>query len=258
MVTIGIVNHNCHGLIELLVLSILKKTDNLEKLIIVDNGSTDGSLDLLPKLKKIQIIRRQQKLPGASNGKGEGLNVLKDLVQTKYGAFFENDTFILMEHWDTRLKEYLEKTSKIFIGSEFGSKPKQLINGQFTCGMFFNNEEFRKYNINFMPKGPGTSFHLNTDAGWEMHEKIHENLAEKFDLLSCRKGQGRIFKGPHSEYLFEDEVFFAHYGRGSLVKNKKGKKYDFIGEIGSKILRKIFKLYKFELKRWRRECFKRL
>lgn len=258
MVTVGMVNHNCYGLIELAVKSILAKTDNLEKLIIVDNGSTDGSLDLLPGSPKIEIIRRTQIKHGASNGKGEGLNVVLNMMKTKFGAIVENDGFIFMNHWDTILRKFLDKNNKIIIGTEHFSRPNQVINGQFTYFMFFDNQEFQKYEINFMPKETGINFTLNNDTGWEMYSKIPENLAEKFNVLRCRYNECRIFDGPHAEYLFQNEVIFAHYGRGSYVKTKKGKDIKIFGKNISKRLRQKFKLYKFELKRWKKECLKRL
>ncbi len=56
MVTIIIVNENTKDALELCLLSIKKYTEYPYKVIVIDNASTDGSLDLLKKFNWVTAI----------------------------------------------------------------------------------------------------------------------------------------------------------------------------------------------------------
>lgn len=220
-ISIGMVNFNCHpALLELSIASIYCKTDNLVELVVIDNGSTNGNLELLDQLAdkygRMRVIRNQQKREGGSFGKGEGLNIVLPLLKAKYSSFFENDGFMIKEHWDTVLTEYLEEKNLLIMGNEYPRKVDQVISEVFTTFSVFKTARLQSLDVDFLPKGDGPNFTLGSDTGWELHEKIPEHLAEQFEFHSGRRGNAKIFTClGMAEYWVKGEPLFAHFGRGA-------------------------------------------
>jgi len=219
--SIGMVNYNCNPLLlKISIESVLNKTDHFYKLYIVDNGSTNGNIELLKQYadlhEKIEVIYNKQKGIGASIGKGEGLNILLSLFKTEYGAFVENDGFLIKNAWDSYLLDCLIKKNLIIIGCGHPKLTNE-VTESLTTFSIFKTFELQKLNINFLPKGEGPNFSPGYDTGYEMIEKIPSKQANKLIFFSSRTKEAKLFKNciGSAEFWYNDHPVFAHFGRGS-------------------------------------------
>lgn len=88
--------------------SIRRYTDNYE-LIIVDNGSTDGTVEYLQAQSDVKLIRNERNL-GFAKGCNQGLEIASgDAV-----LFLNNDT-IVTQHWLSRMRKVLDSDERIGI-----------------------------------------------------------------------------------------------------------------------------------------------
>jgi len=225
--SIGMVNFNCNPLLlKISIESVLNKTDHLNKFYIVDNGSTNGNIELLNQYAdqhdKIEIIYNKQKGIGASIGKGEGLNILLSLFKTEYGAFVENDGFLIKNAWDTYLLDYLIKQNLIIIGCGHPKLTSEVVTESLTTFSIFQTFELQKLNINFLPKGEGPNFSAGYDTGCELIDKISSERADKLKFLSARKKEAILYKDciGTAEFWYKDHPVFAHFGRGAGHSSK--------------------------------------
>lgn len=91
--------------------SVLKNTINDSyELIVVNNGSTDGTYDYLNKIKSNNIIVIHNK---SNLGFSKGMNIGAKNANGKYLILLNNDT-IVGERWDNELIKILESDNKIF------------------------------------------------------------------------------------------------------------------------------------------------
>jgi len=222
-ISLGMVNYNSHpDLLRLSIKSAFAYTLNLEELIVVDNGSTNGNIDLLYELakefKKIRIIRRQQKGLGASIGKGEGCNVLIKEFKTEYAAFYENDGFLVEKGWDKMLIRRLIERDLDMIGNGYPLVEAQnrVISEAFTTFSVFKVSVLQNMDINFLPDGQGPSFLSGFDTGCQLAKHFSDERAECLVFKSGRRNETKYFRWPgFAEYYFEEKFIFAHFGRGS-------------------------------------------
>ena len=222
-ISLGMVNYNCHpDLLRLSIKSAFANTLNLEELIVVDNGSTNGNIDLLYELakefKKIRIICRQQKGLGSSIGKGEGCNALIKEFKTEYAAFYENDGLLIEKGWDKMLIYHLIKRDLDMIGNKHPSIKAQnrVISETFTTFSVFKVSMLQNMGINFLPDGQGPSFLPGFDTGCQLAKHFSDERAECLAYKSGRRNETKYFNWPgFAEYYFEGKLIFAHFGRGS-------------------------------------------
>jgi len=225
--SIGMVNFNCNPLLlKISIESVLTKTAHFNKFYIVDNGSDNGNLELLKKYadqhEKIEVIYNKQKGIGASIGKGEGLNILLSLFKTEYGAFVENDGFMIKHAWDAYLLDFLIKKNHIIIGCGHPKLSNEVVTESLTTFSIFKTFELQKLNINFLPKGEGPNFQPGYDTGCELIEKIPSERADKLIFLSARKKEAKLFKDciGTAEFWYNDHPVFAHFSRGAGHSSK--------------------------------------
>jgi len=225
--TIGMVNYNCNPLLLVLSIeSVLQKTYHFSKFFILDNGSTNGNVDILNhyanQYDKIEIIYNKQKGIGASIGKGEGLNILLSLFNTEYGAFVENDGFLIKQGWDSYFIEHLLNKNLIIIGCGHPKYINKTVTESLTTFSIFKTVELQKLGINFLPKGEGPSFLPGYDTGCELIEKVSPELADILIFLSSRKDMAKLFAKCNgvAEFWYHDQPIFAHFGRGTGHSNQ--------------------------------------
>lgn len=222
--TVLTLNHNCNDILQYAVKSILMNTsDRLAKIIIADSGSTDGSLDSLPKSDKIEIIRYKQKEPRGSRAKGEGLNILFQKCETEFCAIIENDSFLPTENWDLILDKYIED-NVIIIGADYPTNEGE-INELFTSFSYFRYDILKNVDINFMPRKRWFKKHFSkgSDNGYELRYKLPRAgfSGKTLEFENCRDGC-RIFKNMVcAEFSIDDTVIWVHFGRGSHISSKQ-------------------------------------
>ena len=96
LVTIGILNCNGLNQIKVCLESIARNTPQEHEIIIVDNGSADGSIEYLRSLSRIVLIENPQNLGPTTR------NRFLALARGRYIVFLDNDT-IVTKDWLTRL-----------------------------------------------------------------------------------------------------------------------------------------------------------
>lgn len=106
--SIIILTHNVLPMTQQCLESIRRYTDNYE-LIIVDNGSTDGTVEYLQAQSDVKLIRNERNL-GFAKGCNQGLEIASgDAV-----LFLNNDT-IVTPHWLSRMRKVLNSDERIGI-----------------------------------------------------------------------------------------------------------------------------------------------
>lgn len=111
MITIGLPFYNDEKFLELAIISILKQSFTDWTLILLDDGSTDGSLKIAQKYassdERIQLIS-----DGENKHLAYRLNEIANLAQTKYLARMDADDIMHPERIEKQL-EILEKNPNI-------------------------------------------------------------------------------------------------------------------------------------------------
>ena len=105
MISIIIPNYNGKNLLSSCLKSIYKNSYLPEKIIVVDNGSTDGSIEYLEsKYKDVKIIKNTKNL-----GFARAVNQAVEKSRNKYVAVINND-ISLDKNWFKAIKEQIRKT----------------------------------------------------------------------------------------------------------------------------------------------------
>lgn len=94
--------------------SLFKYTKDFE-LIIVDNGSTDGTVEYLKSLNGIKLILNNENL-GFSKGNNQGINI----AEGEYIGFLNND-ILLSPNWFEECEKVFEKNVAAFVS------PRQIL-----------------------------------------------------------------------------------------------------------------------------------
>ena len=99
-ISVIIPTYNRHALLERAVLSVLKQTRPADEIIIIDDGSTDGTAELIPK-KFPQILYSWQENKGVSTARNAGI----ESASSEWIAFLDSD-----DTWLRRKLEYQQKS----------------------------------------------------------------------------------------------------------------------------------------------------
>ena len=86
--------------------SLYKYTQDFE-LIIVDNGSTDGTVEYLKTLNRVKLILNKENL-GFSKGNNQGI----EIAEGEYIGFLNND-ILLYPNWFEEIEKVFEKEEKV-------------------------------------------------------------------------------------------------------------------------------------------------
>ncbi|HET6491212.1 MAG TPA: glycosyltransferase, partial [Syntrophales bacterium] len=108
-VTIGILNWNGIQHIRLCLESIRRNTPEPHEIIVVDNGSTDGSLEYLKEQRDITLILNPENV-----GDHGARNQFMAISRGDYIAFLDNDT-IVTKDWIKKFVAHMESDPKIGI-----------------------------------------------------------------------------------------------------------------------------------------------
>ena len=117
-VSIIIINYNGKELLKQCLTSLEKINYNSFKIILVDNNSTDDSVDFVTKnFSKIILIKLEE-----NRGFAEPNNIASKIAKGKYLLFLNNDT-IVTENFMTELLNIIESDKKIAICQSLLLKP---------------------------------------------------------------------------------------------------------------------------------------
>jgi len=111
-------SYNRRKLIRAAVMSVLNQTFIDFELIVVDDGSTDGTLEVLSDItdSRLSLHQQQNSGPGAARNKGIGI------AQGQYVAFLDSDDLYLpwaLQTYDQALKQNQEPSLLICEAAEF-------------------------------------------------------------------------------------------------------------------------------------------
>ena len=169
--TIIVVNYNKENQIENCLNSIINQTYKNFELLIVDDGSTDNSKEIINKYKKYSNVKIFFK---KNTGVSDTRNFAIKKVKTKYFLFVDSDDFIdkkLLEECE-KYKDYdilsfdsniieRNKTTKLKTKGKFEKKEGKEVLFEYMnhnplflvpWGYVYNIDLFRKNNLNY-PKG---------------------------------------------------------------------------------------------------------
>lgn len=137
LITIGILNYNGLNYLKKTLPPILELKYPNKEIVIVDNGSTDGSIKFIKKFKRINLILNEK-----NEGYGAGKNKIVNNSRGKYSLLLDSD--ILIEDsllLQKLLSFYLKKKSISFL-----SFPLMNIKEKLTehYGLFFNSRKNAK------------------------------------------------------------------------------------------------------------------
>lgn len=183
LVSISILNWNGKEMTVECLESLKKLKYKNYEVIVVDNGSDDGSVEFLKKIPGIKLVTHKENL-----GFTGGHNAAYKIMKGKYICLFNND-MVADPMWLTRLVEVLEKDPKA---------------GACAGGRFDWNEKNPAYNQKNILR---TIKHLNKYIGFPWEENYRENL-ENCDTITA--GAVLIRKSVLDKIGFFDDDFFAY------------------------------------------------
>jgi GT2 family glycosyltransferase len=162
-VDIVVLNCNNKGYIENCINSILRYTQGLINLIVVDQGSTDGSREWL-KQKKISHLILNTKNAGVGEGRNQGIKV----GRYSWVSFIDSDIEIKDSEWLDKLWNYTTDSVGFIEGAMFENNEKRYGSMAFNL---VRREVFREVGL-FDKKffvGEDLDFYVRMEwAGWQV------------------------------------------------------------------------------------------
>jgi len=141
-VTIVTANFNTLDFIKLCISKAFELSDLPFEMIVVDNGSTDGSLHYLRSDKRIKLLELSQNI-----GHGQALDYAMKHVTTKYVVVIDSDTHPIHKKWLSMLVEPLNK--EVLVSGIHHHR-----NYVHPACMAMETETFQKYHLTFKPNWP--------------------------------------------------------------------------------------------------------
>lgn len=219
LITVLTVNYNTSDFVELMLYALKRLTLNPYRVIICDNGS--GNRDILSLVKtarrhkNVELVFREQTRPG-SVAHGEALDILVEMVSTKYTVILDSDCTFLIKNWDEILINKLNEEVKI-IGTQLDTSFKSLkpLDFPMPYAVLFETSVFKELDISCMPgdvvKGE--------DSCWEWKPK-YLGSGYRGEILNM-KNTRNYKEGPFNSVLCAEyylagikKIFASHFGRG--------------------------------------------
>lgn len=107
MITIGILNMNGRERLGKVLPSILNQKYRNKEILIVDNGSTDGSIEFIRGFREIRLIEN-----GKNLGYGAAKNILVRNARGKYVLMLDNDIHLNEENFAEKIFSSYQKIEK--------------------------------------------------------------------------------------------------------------------------------------------------
>jgi GT2 family glycosyltransferase len=113
-VTILCVTRNALDAVRLTLSSLRCFTSERFRILVADNGSTDGTQNYLARLDWIELFHYDPNMQTA--GHGTALDALTRHVTTRYFLTLDSDVMFLRDGWLTELRDTLQKSVRIAVG----------------------------------------------------------------------------------------------------------------------------------------------
>ena len=226
LISILITNYNTVDFVKLSLYTLESLTANTFQVIVNDNGSKNIDIEELKKLeeqkKYLKVNYRKSKYKHPAFNHGEALNILINMIDTKYFMILDSDCVLLLKNWDQYCIDQLDDYVKV-IGTQRASVDEQHIINEFPFpapfAVFFETNIYKKLNVNCMPEGDGACYEFNKDTCWQWKEKYNNaNIQSKlFYAKNTKVYQDGPFKDVYcAEYYTEQgDLICSHFRRGS-------------------------------------------
>lgn len=217
--TVGMVNYKTSVYMETQFKIFKEFSGESFEFIILDNTQDPKELDILNDLIakyqiKAQVIPHISKNNYGSAQHGEGLQIIYDLVQTKYFLAQDPDFFWTKPNFLTFLKEKLVKV--VAVGATGTHRSHLSFPGAPGCA--YTTALLKvisaNFNIGMLMGGPN-----NGDVGWYIEDKLKNlpYLTLPFNFQPTSIGQASfILNGGCNRYTLESETIAYHISRGSF------------------------------------------
>jgi GT2 family glycosyltransferase len=219
LTSIIILTHNALRFTRECIFSIFQYTKENYELILIDNGSTDGTIEFLKSLPKVRMIANQQN-KGFSGGCNQGISIAKG----ENIVLLNNDT-VVTEGWLTRLLWWLNHDHSIGIVGPRSNLivPHQAINPvpyrkieqmHIFAAEWSKNHDKQGYEVDYL-SGLCMAFKKSlTDRIGGFDEQFFPGYFEDADF-SIRA------KISEKKLWVASDVYIHHYGSRSFHVNKK-------------------------------------
>ncbi len=239
MVTIIIANENTREALNLCLLSLRKYTKGPYRVIVIDNSSTDGSLELLKTFNWVKTIKVSGIKLGERHGRALDLAVKK--VRTKYFLALDSDVEILDHNWLSDMVKKISRKNAAFVG-EVTPKQKTSYWGNFKeralpyC-LLVDANFFKRNNCTFVPEYSWKHKGYQSDVGADVLLKAKKTNQPYSILDEDIKNKLFHYGSMTAANLFEDkewkEEFKTHLKNGLNPSQKKEIKNYITGVIKS-------------------------
>ena len=188
--TIISVNYNTKEWIKLLIEKVREFTGVPYEFIIIDNGSSDGSVEYLEKQKDIILLKNDMNI-----GHGPALDYGFSFIRTRYAIVIDSDAHPIRADWINKLLSSLDNNCLV-------SGIHHHRNYVHPACMALEVKTFYKYKLTFKPNWPKDNDinklgNTNWDAGEYISVKILED-GKKINLIPLSKRNSNTIVG--SEY----------------------------------------------------------
>ncbi len=181
LTSIIILGYNQLGYTKLCIESIYRYTISPFELILVDNGSTDGTAEYVESIVGAKVIKNKENL-GFAKGCNQGI----EAAEGDYILFLNNDV-IVTEHWLDNMIECLESDPKIGI---VGPRSNYVNSAQIIDVSYDTIEGLHRFAGDFNRQGQDKWFEVDLLIGFCM--LIKREVIDKVGLLDERFGLGNF------------------------------------------------------------------
>ncbi len=213
MVTVVSVNYNTIDFIKLCVEKVIECGDLPFEIIVVDNGSTDGSREFLKSQKGVRLIELDKNI-----GHGPALDLAMKYVRTKYVIVMDSDAHPIDPNWMSRMIEPINNETA-------ASGIYHHRNYVHPACMAMKLEDFFNYQMTFKPNWPNDDdINKLGKTHWDAGEYVSMQLLKAGKKLHYFKLSNKPVKSIiGSEY--GGIVYHQFYGT-RVVLDKNRDKFD--------------------------------
>ncbi len=229
MVTIIIVNENTKDALELCLLSIKKYTEYPYELIVVDNSSQDGSVDLLKKFNGVKVINVSGL--GIEERHGNALNIGVQYVRTEYFLTLDSDIEILDYGWLVEMVAKIKDSQGVFLG-EIALANKHRIYGNYRerclphC-LLINTKFFKENDCSFKSNyAPLGAEEWQDEPGVNVLAKAREKGLHYCLMENKTKNKFFHYGSITLGNLFQTDEWKKYYSSNSQFNNREKEDFD--------------------------------
>lgn len=173
--TIVTVNWNSLDKVQVLLAAVRRYTSIPIDVIVVDNGSTDGSVGYLQSRSDVRLIRLRTNV-----GHGFGLDVGTLAADTKFVITLDVDAFPTSAGWLNAVLDPLRNGGRV-AGAHFHR------NFIHPCFLALRREDFIRHRLSFAPVGRFSTETLTSGAYYDVAETISHVFAIRYGSESLHR-----------------------------------------------------------------------